>query len=616
MELCRGAAGGAGHNLSVPEPVKAPYGGLAAPVGHVLAVQIHAVLKLQAVPGHAPQQFRLGGGGQPRQPAAVPGGQQAFADHLGLGGREALLALQQLADGVVHHKGRVGQGGPPGAAQPGDKHVVFVQRHLVRVGKDIHLPDPSGGIVPDVHGRAHRQHRGPLPLAGIGRRRQLGVAEGVQHPVVADPVAGAKILVGGVVEHTPAEAPRVLLQRRVLHADVAQGVLLPPGPGVPGLGGEHMAVALGDQQGLAHVRGHRPFGLGPGGAPVVGKVVIGVHVLQQMALLQAAHAGGLAAGIQLMGGGVGAGVQPVVVQALVDPHPPQHHGGVVPVLQHHLPDVFHRLILPGGVPDVLPAGQLGEHQQAKPVALVQEILALGVVAGANSVTAQLLLQNAGVLPLEVLRGGIAHVRIALVAVQPPQEGLFAVEIEAVRRKPRGAEAERRLLPIQLRPVRGQQPDGAAVQDGALRVPGPGGGDVSHPRCARPHRLPGPVQNGRLQPGALRRAIRLHPDLRCSQVGGGDKEVGDIPGLPHIQPRLPVQPAVGEVVHHEAEGRDGRILAGVQLHRQQVLPRPHQPGQLHPESGVAAAVDSGPRPVDVHRGDVGRAVQLKEQPLPL
>ena len=233
---------------------------------------------------------------------------------------------------------------------------------------------------------------------------------------------------GGVVKHAPAEAARVTAggHGRVLHPGVAQGLFLPPLPGVRGLGGVHVAVALGDQQGLVHVRRDLVFGLGPRIIAGVGEVVIGVHILQKMALFQIAHAGGGAAGVQLMGDGVGAAVKFVVVQALVDPHAPENDAGVVPVLEHHLPGVLTGLLLPLFVPDVLPAGDLGEHQQTLTVALVDKIPALGVVGGADGVALQLVPQNPGVLPLQMLRGGVADGGIALVPVQAPEEGLFPV----------------------------------------------------------------------------------------------------------------------------------------------------------------------------------------------
>ena len=143
---------------------------------------------------------------------------------------------------------------------------------------------------------------------------------------------------GLVVEHTPAKAPGVLSAGigGVLHPDVPQGVFLSMRAIVKGLGGVHVTVALRDEQRLAHIRSHVLFGLCAGRYAVVGKIVVGVDILQQMALFQIPHTGGGTAGVQLVGNLVGAGVEGIVVHALVDAHAPQDDAGMIAVLQDHL----------------------------------------------------------------------------------------------------------------------------------------------------------------------------------------------------------------------------------------------------------------------------------------
>ena len=224
-------------------------------------------------------------------------------------------------------------------AQGGDEHIVFVKLYLLGIAENVGRAQLPGGVIANIHGGADRQHRVGLPLTGIDRRRQLRVAEAVQHAMVADAVPGAKVLVGLVVEHTPAEAPGVFSAGigGVLHPDVPQGVFLPVRAIVKGFGGVHVAVALRDEQRLAHIRGHVLFGLCTGRYAVVGKIVVGVDVLQQMALFQIPHAGGGTAGVQLVGNFVGAGVEGIVVHAFVDAHAPQDDAGVAAVLHKHLP---------------------------------------------------------------------------------------------------------------------------------------------------------------------------------------------------------------------------------------------------------------------------------------
>ena len=448
MQLCAGAKGHAAHHVAVLYGIEPPAGGLAAPVAHIFSVERHAICKAHFVVQHTPAEFDLVGQRQSRQ-AVFSGGQQAVPHSGCLGGGKVLLRFQQLANGIVHHKGRVGQRRPLALAQGGDEHIVFVELYLLGIAENVGRAQLPGGVITDVHGRADSQHRVSIALTGIDRRRQLWVAEAVQHTMVADAVARAKVLVGLVIEHTPAKAPGVLSAGvgGVLHPDVPQSMLLPVRAIVKGLGGVHMAVALRDEQRLAHIRGHVFFRLCAGRYAVVGKIVVGVDILQQMALFQIPHTGGGTAGVQLMGDFVGAGIEGIVVHALVDAHAPQDDAGVIAVLQEHLPQHLAGGVLPIVVSDVLPARQLGEHQQTPPVALVQKILALGVVTGAHGGAVQLLLQNAGILPLQAFRCGVTDVRKALVPVQPPQEGLFAVEVKAIRPELRRAEAKRHLFAV-------------------------------------------------------------------------------------------------------------------------------------------------------------------------
>ena len=391
-------------------------------------------------------------------------------------GVEALLGFQQRTDGIIQHQGAVGQSLPAGAIQPGNKAAVFIEVYIIRICEHQNVPDLPAGIVADVHGGAYRQHGAALALTGIGIGRQLGVPEGIHNAVIAHPIPGAEVPVGGVVKHAPAEASGVLPVRHgiVQHPHVPLGLLLPPLPGIEGLGGEHVAVVLRNQQSLALIRGDYLFRPAPWVGAGVGEVVEGVHVLQQAALFQIPDTGGGAAGIQLMGYGVGHPVEGVVVRAFVDPHAPQNDGGMIPVLENHFPGVLHRLSLPVAVADVLPAGNFREHQQTQPIALVQEVVALGIVGGAHGVAGQLPLQNPGILPLEAFRSGVAHVGPALVSVQPPQEGAPAVQVKAVGLEFHHPEAHL-LLPHVHDLADFQQGHPAGIEHRVLRIPRPDSG---------------------------------------------------------------------------------------------------------------------------------------------
>ena len=83
--------------------------------------------------------------------------------------------------------------------------------------------------------------------------------------------------------------------------------------------------------------------------------------------------------------------------------------------------------------------------------------------------------------------------------------------------------------------------------------------------------------------------------------------------PQIQPGLPVQSAVGQIVYDKAEGRNGGILGGVQLHGDPVFTGPEQFRNLGPKSGVAAAVAGSLPAVDIQCGDVTGTVKLEKYP---
>ena len=89
---------------------------------------------------------------------------------------------------------------------------------------------------------------------------------------------------GSVVEHTPAEAARVFAVGvgGVQHPRMAQRVLLPMRCIVKGFCGVHVAVAFRNQECFVHVGCHVLFALGPGVCAVVGEIVVGIDILEQM----------------------------------------------------------------------------------------------------------------------------------------------------------------------------------------------------------------------------------------------------------------------------------------------------------------------------------------------
>ena len=207
------------------------------------------------------------------------------------------------------------------------------------------------------------------------------------------------------------------------------------------------------------------------------------------------------------------------------------------------------------------------------------------------------------------------------AVQPPQKGLFSVEVKAIRPELCGAEAKRHLFAVDglsgciqklCRSMMQNRVLGVprlCVRDGKLHLPG---------FC----RLCGLLcQQGAvcgLQPDADRHGCgcELCGPLHHGIMQGGrvDEQIGQAAFCRSFQPDLPVQPAVGQVVDDKAKGRNGRVFSGVQLHGQQVFILPvHKVGDLHRKAGIAAPVLPGNPAVDPHHCLMGGSVKAEEQP---
>ena len=436
--------------------------------------------------------------------------------------------------------------------------------------------------------------------------------------MIADGIAAAEVRVGVVVRHTPADAAGYAVPDGPVALDpgVAQGVGEPMRLVVLVLGGEHMPVALGHQIPLVKMLGHVPLLQEPVARAVLGEVVVGVHVLQKVALLQVPDTAGLAGGVQAPAEFVGLRVEGVIVLALIDAHTPQHDAGVVPVLEHHLPHILQGGVLPDFVADVLPAGDLREHQQPHLVAAVDKVLALRVVAGADHVEPQAELQVVGLVPLHARRSGVADVGPALVPVEPPKVHPLPVEEEALSPELRVPEARLQRPDVHLLSLVDQS-HGQLIEHGPVQVPGD-----------RVLRLEGEFALGLRVQGEVDTQLRqgepqgishggslaqLHPDLGRPVGMGRGEHAPDMAGFGDLQSRLPVEAAVAQVVDEEAEGGLVQALPGVQPHGQPVvLPifQIRQQKALGHVSAVGVPFGGYGLPVQEHFGIVGGPVQYQ------
>ena len=161
----------------------------------------------------------------------------------------------------------------------------------------------------------------------------------------------------------------------------------------------------------------------------------------------------------------------------------------------------------------------------------------------------------------------------------------------------------------------QQLRAQGVELGVLRAPGLGVGHahgealVSDLACQALL----PVPDGKAHQPVFpdKRKLRLEP----VKARGEDIEVFDILPLPHVEPDLAVEPAVGQIVDHEAEGRHRGVLRAVKLYTDAVFPAiAYRVRDLRAKGGVAAAVLAELFAVDKDLRDMRRAVKLQEKPL--
>ena len=192
-----------------------------------------------------------------------------------------------------------------------------------------------------------------VALRAVETGRGLGQAEDIAYAVIADAIARTEIAVGRVVEGTPRDAAGVTVVGSQLFVDahVPDHVFGHMVHVVEALGGEHVAVEFG-------VEILRMIG-GPQGKA---EIVHGEDVFQQLGVVAVADAARLARIVERVGHFVGTRVEIVVVRRFVDADTPEHDRGMVPVAPDHAVRVIHGEILPGPVPDVLPAWNLFEHQ--------------------------------------------------------------------------------------------------------------------------------------------------------------------------------------------------------------------------------------------------------------
>src|ERR1039457_5730889 len=104
---------------------------------------------------------------------------------------------------------------------------------------------------------------------------------------------------------------------------------------------------------------------------------------------------------------------------------------MVPVASYHAAHVVDGDLLPGFVPDVLPARDFLQHEKADFVAGVKKMTRLRIMRGANDVAPELFTQDLRVGALSASRHGLPDKWEDLMTVEAAQLNALAVQLEAV-----------------------------------------------------------------------------------------------------------------------------------------------------------------------------------------
>ena len=119
-------------------------------------------------------------------------------------------------------------------------------------------------------------------------------------------------------------------------------------------------------------------------------------------------------------------VKCVIIPGLVDPHTPQDHRRMIPILLYHVFYVFDRLFFPVFIPDVLPARYFRKDQKSQFITPLHKMPALRIMGCPHRIYAQFIFQNICIQFLHGFRHCITDIRIALMAVQSSQLYFFAI----------------------------------------------------------------------------------------------------------------------------------------------------------------------------------------------
>ena len=209
--------------------------------------------------------------------------------------------------------------------------------------------------------------------------------------MITDAVTTSKILVGVVIKHAPAKAScNVLLGcHRIQNICMAERMLCPVFFPVKCLRRIHMPIVFTDEVWFFHIRCHILFRLTSLCFSIMHKIIVGIHIFQQTAFSVCTHTTCRSRIIELMCCRIRPSVKCIIILRFINAHAPEDDRRVIPVLFYHIPDIFHRLIFPCSVTDMLPPWNFCENKKSYFVTPLYKIMGLWIVGGTHCIHPQL-----------------------------------------------------------------------------------------------------------------------------------------------------------------------------------------------------------------------------------
>ena len=349
-------------------------------------------------------------------------------------GRKVGLCLEPFPDQVLNDNRGMGKMGELFAVRQVRPHqfCIVIEVHAVTVRTDKDRFNGGEREITDIHRRGNNHDFLFVLLALIGIGRKFWETELVADPMVTDLVPASEIAMGIIIIHTPPQGPGQAFcgKQGIEDTVMAEGMLTAQGRIVKSLCREHMAVELGHQ--IRRIHWANVFFLCQACVfSSVGKIIIGIHILQQMAFCKIPYTSGLPGRIGLVSRRVGQFIQRIIIRRFVDPYPPQDNARMVVITQNHIPDIPYAQFSPVLVGrDMLPSRDFLQHQQSKLITGIQKRGILRIMAGPDNINPKLLEAN-GIVSLHGGWHCIPYIRIALVTIQAHEFFPFSIEIKPI-----------------------------------------------------------------------------------------------------------------------------------------------------------------------------------------